>query len=367
VKSKNKRGDAEFMNNPGYPGAFTTSTPPRLSFDSDDLGWRPRACSRHNCTMGDLRAKWLGAAVCVSLLVATAGCGTNGDHGAPAREVKRPASAATPSFRDVPAKAPPGTEARNTHRETGPPANDCDSGYWAACVIDGRRLLAKDQEREAATKFARACGARHAPACGELGLLYQQGRGLEADMPRARELYQTACEGGYGRACSQLGALYLRGLGVPPDRALAMAYTDEGCNRGDGLGCVNLALMYQRGDGVRPDAKRAAELFRTACHAGEPSGCRHLGEAYASGRGVVPHTKLAASYNIRACLKGDAPGCGNAGVNYQLGVGVRANPARAAEYFGRACDAGEERYCQLLERFKRSEEAARVATVDGKP
>lgn len=54
-----------------------------------------------------------------------------------------------------------------------------------------------------------------------LGLLFQQGNGVEADAARAYEWYRKAAEGGYPRAQYRVAEMLERGVGVRADLARA--------------------------------------------------------------------------------------------------------------------------------------------------
>jgi TPR repeat protein len=233
----------------------------------------------------------------------------------------------------------------------------CDGGDQKTCVKLGEQLRKKPKatraELERATLlFQTACDRKHADGCAGLGVMYQEGLFVTADVAHAVELYRAACEAHSGRGCSRLGALYARGAGVPRDPERALAYSQQGCDADDGLGCANLGLMKEHADGVPRDTKAARELYSKACGLEEGSGCRLLGALYAEGgAGDEPNPKLAVMFSERACRLGDASGCGNAGMNAQLGFGVTQDSARAARLYQAACDLGEQRFCDLLKRF----------------
>lgn len=234
----------------------------------------------------------------------------------------------------------------------------CGAGDAKACITLGDRIkrdLKATPERlqEMTRAYQTACDRAAADGCAALGSAYQQGLGVPRDPARARELYTRACNAKSGRGCSRLGALYLMGVGVEKSAERAIGYSQAGCDAGDALGCVNLGLMCERGDGLPQDGQRAHELYDKACRLGEGAGCRQLGSLYATGfASEPPNPKLSLMWSEKACRMRDATGCGNAGMNYQVGFGVASNPVRAASLYLSACRLGEQRFCDLLERFK---------------
>jgi TPR repeat protein len=57
----------------------------------------------------------------------------------------------------------------------------------------------------AVTLYQRACDRGDALGCGNLGVMYEYGRGeLAQDSARAIELYRRGCDGGDATACANL-------------------------------------------------------------------------------------------------------------------------------------------------------------------
>jgi TPR repeat protein len=57
----------------------------------------------------------------------------------------------------------------------------------------------------AARWFEEACGAGLGTACGRLGDMYGEGRGVPADDDRAHSLFEQGCALGSSRACDAVG------------------------------------------------------------------------------------------------------------------------------------------------------------------
>ena len=74
----------------------------------------------------------------------------------------------------------------------------------------------------AASKIIRLAEQGNVVAQGQLGFLYQTGRGVPQDAYEAAKWYYRAANQGNGRAQYELGLLYNKGQGVPRD--LLMAY-----------------------------------------------------------------------------------------------------------------------------------------------
>ena len=104
--------------------------------------------------------------------------------------------------------------------------------------------------------------------CAALAGMYEQGRGVSVDLPRAAALYQRACQGGVARSCGNLGAMYQEGSGVPRNAAGAASLYQSACRGGDLESCAGLGQMYVDGEGVPQDTAQAVALFSHACERG---------------------------------------------------------------------------------------------------
>jgi TPR repeat protein len=96
----------------------------------------------------------------------------------------------------------------------------------------------KDGALRAAIPFRKACDAGVAPACNNLGLMYDLGNGLVRDRATGLAYLQRACDGGELRACANLGSRYFLGDGAPLDPPKGRALLAQACAGGITEGCV---------------------------------------------------------------------------------------------------------------------------------
>lgn len=85
----------------------------------------------------------------------------------------------------------------------------CALGSALSCFVMGRSmLLSKPQSRDriasALTYFEQACFIGYPEACALIGLMFETGRGVTADVTRARALYREACAQGDAGSCVKL-------------------------------------------------------------------------------------------------------------------------------------------------------------------
>lgn len=148
--------------------------------------------------------------------------------------------------------------------------------------------LALEQEGDpesAALHYAKAADQGHVEAAVNLGVLYQNGDGVEQDPLRATELYGWAARQGNARAQNNLGLLYVRGEGLAQNYEIAAQLFAAAAEQGLAVAIGNLATMYANGFGVaQSDAhaaaleKQASELRQDAAAGGAalgpaPAGC----------------------------------------------------------------------------------------------
>ena len=113
-----------------------------------------------------------------------------------------------------PPAAPPGEVPKAAPEEPAPgvvePVVEPEAPDLAQCG-DGpscyRKAVAayRSDRARGASLYAAACGLEHASACHQLGALYRDGLGVEADDGLARSYFEQACGLGSSRACDALG------------------------------------------------------------------------------------------------------------------------------------------------------------------
>ena len=74
----------------------------------------------------------------------------------------------------------------------------------------------------------------------DLGILYDQGRGVAQDYAQARQWYQKAAEAGDPLGMNNLGVLYEQGRGVARDYAQARQWYQKAAEAGNAVAMTNL-------------------------------------------------------------------------------------------------------------------------------
>jgi hypothetical protein len=95
--------------------------------------------------------------------------------------------------------------------------------------------------------FRQACDQHSAEGCGFLGYMYENGKGVDANVSKAVQLYTQACDGSGPFACYNLGQMYEDGRGVDKDASRAGQLYKQACNGGDPNGCENSKRLEGKG------------------------------------------------------------------------------------------------------------------------
>jgi TPR repeat protein len=150
------------------------------------------------------------------------------------------------------------------------------------------------------------CADRDPSVCHHRALKLAGPGASPENLRRAAAIYLQACDAGFAKSCSNLGVLYEEGRGVPADDARAVGLFDKSCAARDPIGCANYALRLTTGRGVAKDTARAARLMAFACSAENGQSCNNLGAFYDQGIGVAVDHHRALTMFAHACDLGIA-------------------------------------------------------------
>ena len=140
---------------------------------------------------------------------------------------------------------------------------------WADDVPNFKKMLQAAEQGNVDAQF-------------NLGVMYDNGRGVRQDYKQAVQWYRKAAEQGHADAQYNLGVAYKKGEGVRQDDAQAVQWYRKAAEQGDAQAQLALGLRYATGQGVRQDIVIAKEWFGKACDNGLQQGCdayRELNQA----------------------------------------------------------------------------------------
>lgn len=257
------------------------------------------------------------------------------------------------------------------------------------------------QDYTGAVSLFRSAAARGEPmAQYQLGVLYQQGLGLDMDHDQAALWYRRAAEQGNVDAQFNLGNMYLMGDGIPQNDSDARYWYEQAATNGHADAAHNLknmeqfavlgnsenviaplqvtefsdaiddrlmnqeqslpasatpaegipssiavvdyerGLAYAFGEGVPRDQSRAFDYFRRPAEQGHASAQYRLGIAYAYGDGTTQDKAQAMEWYRRAALQGHSIAQRNLAIMYQEGDGIPENKPLALAWLSILADNG---------------------------
>ena len=123
-------------------------------------------------------------------------------------------------------------------------------GRLGITAVEAARILRDRLQRGAISYF-----------CTNLGVLHEQGIGMDPDPAEAARLYAMGCDGGHAVGLHTTWVyLHQNGIGMDPDPAEAARLYAMGCDGGDAGGCTNLGYLHdaRHRHGPRPGRGRAA-------------------------------------------------------------------------------------------------------------
>lgn len=125
------------------------------------------------------------------------------------------------------------------------------------------------------------------------------------DYVKAMQEFRPLAEQGDATAQNYLGVMYENGRGIDIDYVKAVQWYTKAAEQGSSLGQFNLGTMYDYGRGVTEDQTLAVQWLTKAAEQGHMSAQYRLGIRYLNGRGVPKDEAKAAQWLAKAKEKGD--------------------------------------------------------------
>ncbi len=122
-----------------------------------------------------------------------------------------------------------------------------------------------------------------------LGLIYEQGLGVQKDYAKAFKWTQLAAQQGLPDAQNRLGGLHLRGLGVPENRSKAMKWYELASKQGHLAALTNQGVIFLLSENL----EKAAEIYKISASRGDTRAQFSLGVMYEKGIGLEQSNILA--------------------------------------------------------------------------
>lgn len=229
--------------------------------------------------------------------------------------------------------------------------------------------------KTAAKYYSLAAKKGHSSAQYNLGLLYEEGKGIEKNMEEASKWYRRSAEQGNPLSMHSFALIcYAGGEGSEQDKKeafnwwkksvetfqkdkekdrLKQEYFGHWIEYGEAM--FYLGVCYSNGFGVKKDAEEAVKWWRKAAEQrpGHPMAMFRLGLAYANGEGVEKDLDEAVQWWRKAAEAGNASAMFQLGECYANGVGVEKNNDKAVKWYSKSAEQGDEAAKEALKKLEK--------------
>ena len=166
----------------------------------------------------------------------------------------------------------------------------------ARSYLYGSKKVPQDFQ-EAMRLFCQEAEQGNALAMYDLGRMWADGLGAEADPDAAREWYQKALNAFLSAEKElperkktylqyRIGKMYLAGLGTDQSYETAALWLDRAAEKSHKYAQYTLAGLYAKGQGVEKDLKHAFELYHASAIQGNPYASYEMAKMFRDGTGT---------------------------------------------------------------------------------
>ena len=219
-------------------------------------------------------------------------------------------------------------------------SGDVDAQFNLGTIYENG--LGVEADAEQAARWYRAAASRRVDLA-RLALARLQRTGaleLEPDEDQIK-LLETAARRGLAEAQYELGVAYDRGLGVTQNHATAAGWYQRAAEQGLTDAQYNLATLFDEGLGTPRDFEQAREWYTRAADAGEARAMNNLGYIYEKGLTGVRNYGKAVVWYRRAAHEGLAIAQSNLAALHYLGRGVPRDFEQAYRWYRAAAEQGD--------------------------
>ena len=135
---------------------------------------------------------------------------------------------------------------------------------WACSYEEGDRYYEAGLYEKAHACFMQPENRQNPKAWNTLGIMYNNGYGVEKDERKAVEWYMKAAMNGYAVSQHNLACQYEEGQGVERDYTRAMFWYEKAAEQNDSSAELNIGYLYSKGIGVPRDMQKALYWYRCA-------------------------------------------------------------------------------------------------------
>jgi enhanced entry protein EnhC len=196
-----------------------------------------------------------------------------------------------------------------------------------------------------------------------LGLIYENGKGIPVDYQKAKAFYSKAAEMGFKQAMAQLGGLYFHGLAGNREEQRALHWFKKAADLGDSTGLYQLGLLSETGVATKIDFSDAVNYYEKAAIKGNEKAKLALARMYQFGLGVVKDDQKAIELYKQLAENN------NAYAQYQLailqfaGINGEQNPSQGKRLLEQAIANGSQQARNTLQ-WLDAQEQVRVSFIE---
>ena len=204
----------------------------------------------------------------------------------------------------------------------------------------------RDKQKEEAHKWILcAANSDYADAQTTLGLMYQEGEGVDVDLKKGHMWIEKGALNGDSTAYYYLGKDLYYGTGCEKNRQEAFKwlskYTENVNAKHRGEASLLLGLMCEFGDGCSNDLYKALNHYMYSANCGIVKAQKFVGSFYYLGKGVDMDREEALQWYMKAAKQGDAGAQCITGELLFAGVGsVYPKYTEAVEWFKKSAKQG---------------------------
>ena len=176
-----------------------------------------------------------------------------------------------------------------------------------ASLEDGMRAFEQKKYDKALEEFTYLSDENDNIASYHLGLMYEQGLGVEKSIPTAAEYYLKSFNAGNTSAASKLGRFLIEGKDIEKNVEEGLNLLKTAGRAGDKEALYTLGELYNVGDFVDKDYVIAGGYFRLSALQGYAPAQHQLSLLYLFGRGLPQDYTLAIRWMSRAASQGYVP------------------------------------------------------------
>ena len=191
---------------------------------------------------------------------------------------------------------------------------------------DGKGV--KKDPAKALVLFRKAAKKGEADAMNEIGIAYQEGIGVKKNIPEAIKNYKQAAEAGSTEAMNTLALCYAKGNGVPKDITLALQWLQKAADKGDVMAMDDLGFFYSSPE-LGNDCIKALDWYMKARDLGDSASLPPVGEICLDGKCKDADFKKIAQWMKKYADAGDGDACFFLAEFYTENIGVEHNYVKA--------------------------------------